>query len=85
MTPNDINAAIRNKGFTQARIARELCVTCNAVSLVVHNRAKSKRIALAICRITGLSKEALWPIAERQPVNLRDLAKVNPQKNLQQR
>lgn len=61
MHPADIQAAIRKTGSNQAEIAARLGLTEAAVSLVIHSRSKSRRIADAIADITGLSLKKLWP------------------------
>ncbi|HSH71563.1 MAG TPA: helix-turn-helix domain-containing protein [Methylophilaceae bacterium] len=61
MHPADINAALQKAKKSQAAIARSLVVSHNAVSLVIHNRTKSTRIAKAISRATGISIHKLWP------------------------
>lgn len=61
MHPADIRAALTKSGKNQTQIAEELGVSHNAVSLVIHGRSKSFRIAKAISKITGLSVHILWP------------------------
>ena len=61
MHPADITAALIKAGTSQASIASELDVSHNAVSLVVHGRTKSSRIASAISKATGISIQTLWP------------------------
>lgn len=69
MHPADINAALIKAGSNQARIAESLGVSNNAVSIVIHGRMKSLRIAMAISKITSLSIHTLWPgryVSQRQ-------------------
>lgn len=69
MHPADINAALIKKGSSQSEIARALSVSPMGVSQVVHGRSKSRRIADAIAKITGISIHTLWPgryVARRQ-------------------
>ena len=61
MHHEDIKAAIRKKGVTPAEIARHLAVTNQMVSSAIRGTAKSRRIADAIAKITGLSVDVLWP------------------------
>ena len=61
MHPVDIRAALIKAGTSQAGIAEQLSVSHNAVSLVVHGRTKSSRIARAIAKATGISIHVLWP------------------------
>lgn len=61
MHPADINAALIKAGSNQARIAEALSVSNNAVSIVIHGRMKSLRIANAIATTTGISINKLWP------------------------
>lgn len=61
MHPADIRAALIKAGSNQAGIARQLGVSHNAVSLVVHGSTKSARIARAIAKATGISIHTLWP------------------------
>lgn len=61
MHPEDIKAAIRKRGSTQAAIARTEEVSQMAVSAVITGRSKSARIARRIALVTGLSVHTLWP------------------------
>ncbi|MEW6314749.1 MAG: helix-turn-helix domain-containing protein [Pseudomonadota bacterium] len=61
MHPADIQAALLKAGTNQSRIAGGLRVSHNAVSLVIHGRGKSFRIAKAISRATGIPVNTLWP------------------------
>jgi len=61
MHPADIRAALNKSGKSQTQLAEELGVSDNAISLVIHGRSKSFRIARAISKITGLSVHILWP------------------------
>lgn len=61
MHPEDIKAAIRKNGSSQAEIARSLRVSATTVSLVIHGRSTSKRVARKIASIAGLPPSQLWP------------------------
>lgn len=61
MHPADINAALRKAGSNQACIARQLKISDNAISNVVHGRMKSRRVAEAIAKATGLTLNVIWP------------------------
>jgi lambda repressor-like predicted transcriptional regulator len=69
--PADIQAAIRKAGQTQAEIARALDVQEAAVSLVVHGRSKSRRVAQEISRVTGIPLTRLWPGAYEDAASTR--------------
>lgn len=61
MHPADINAALHKKKSNQSVIARELKISCNAVSNVIYGRMKSRRIAKAVSSTTDIPVEKLWP------------------------
>ncbi len=61
MHPADIQAALIKSGYSQARIASDLEVSHNAVSLVIHGRTKSARIAKEIAKLTKIPLNVLWP------------------------
>lgn len=63
MHPADINAALKKSGSSQSDIARSLNppVSCNAVSLIIYGRGKSRRIADAISDKTLIPISVLWP------------------------
>lgn len=68
MHPADIKAAIEKAGSSQAAIARSLGVgtggeslSRTAVFMVVRGISKSRRIATAISKVTGLAVGQLWP------------------------
>ena len=61
MHAEDIKAAIRKAGSTQAAVARALSVSRMAVGHVVAANSKSRRIALAIAKATGIPVATLWP------------------------
>jgi lambda repressor-like predicted transcriptional regulator len=60
MHHEDIKAAIRKKGSSQAAIARELDVSPMGVNHVVQG-GTSKRIARHISLVTGIPVASLWP------------------------
>lgn len=61
MAPLDIRIALLRKGYTNAQVARDLGLERKTVSNVVHGYGKSRRVANAVSRITGIPVEALWP------------------------
>lgn len=61
MHPEDIKAALRKRGFTQAAIAHTLGVSKTAINYVIAGKTQSARVAQAIAAAAGLSVEALWP------------------------
>lgn len=61
MHPEDIKAAIRKKGSSQAAIARELGITPTTVNLVIYGRSTSRRVAKKIAAVSGLQTNQLWP------------------------
>lgn len=65
MHPADINAALKKAGTSQAQLARRLGVSHTAVCHVVNGRPnnRSRRIAKAISRASGISMKELWPDA----------------------
>lgn len=63
MHPADITAVLRKAGSSQAKIARELQITPTTVHQVVHDRARSLRVALKISEATKVPLSKLWPRA----------------------
>lgn len=61
MHPADIKAAIQKRGSSQAKIADAANVSRSHVSYVIQGRSKSRRIADAISRATGIPVDRLWP------------------------
>jgi len=61
MHPEDIKAALRKRGSSQAKVARELDVAITSVHNVIHGACKSERIAKAISEIVGVDRADLWP------------------------
>jgi len=61
MHPADIIACLTKVGHRPAKLARDLGVTGNAVSMVIHKRIASQKIANRISQVTGKSLEELWP------------------------
>lgn len=60
MHPEDIKAAIRKHGMTQAKLARQLKLDESTVSQVIHSR-RSRRIEKAVAKILKVKPEVLWP------------------------
>ena len=61
MHPADIIACLTKISYQPSKIARELDVSSNAVSQVIHGKIASRRIATRISEVSGHSLEALWP------------------------
>jgi lambda repressor-like predicted transcriptional regulator len=61
MHPEQIKAAIRMKGTTQAVVAEKLEVSRSTVSHVVNGHGTSARIKAHIAKVTGLPVSTLWP------------------------
>ncbi len=61
MHPADINAALIKCGTNQTQIAERLGVTQSTVSYVIWGRVRSRRVAHAIAKATGLPVDQLWP------------------------
>lgn len=61
MHPEDIKAALRKRGASQAKVARELSVAITSVHNVIHGACKSDRIARKISEIVGVDRADLWP------------------------
>lgn len=61
MHPEDIKAALRKRGASQAKVARELQVAITSVHNVIHGACKSDRIARKISEIVGVDRAVLWP------------------------
>jgi len=60
MHPEDIKAALRKQGVTQAKLAEQLNVDESTVSQIIHSR-RSRRIEKAIARVLKSKPEVLWP------------------------
>ncbi len=61
MHPADIQAALKKRGKTQADIATDLAVSRPHVAYVIQGRSKSRRVAEAISKATGIPVDRLWP------------------------
>lgn len=61
MHHEQIKAALRMQGFTQADLARHLQVTEQAVSNVLRGVAASERIASAVAKLIGKPASEIWP------------------------
>lgn len=60
MHPMDIITALHKSGNPPAKVARDLSISPSAVSQIIHNKKRSRRVAVYISGITGLSLNALW-------------------------
>ncbi len=61
MHPEEIKAAMRMKGFTQAVIADELEVAQSSVAQTIAGRIRSSRIQQRIAQIIGRPVAEIWP------------------------
>lgn len=61
MHPEEIKAALRIKGFTQAILADELAVAPSSVHQAITGQIRSDRIQQRISEIIGKSVKAIWP------------------------
>ncbi len=61
MHPEQIKAALRMKGFTQAMLADELEVARTTIGQTISGRVKSERIQNRICAVLGMSIKEIWP------------------------
>jgi len=61
MHPEEIKAALRIKGFTQAMLADELKVASSSVHQAITGQIRSERIQLRISEIIGKSVKSIWP------------------------
>jgi len=58
---NRIKAAMKVKRLTNSHIAKEVGVTPEWISMVIHGRAKSARIKQAISECLEIPYNELWP------------------------
>jgi lambda repressor-like predicted transcriptional regulator len=61
MHPEDVKAAIRKNGSSQAAIARGLGVTPTTVNLVLYGKSTSQRVAKRIAAVSGYAPADIWP------------------------
>jgi lambda repressor-like predicted transcriptional regulator len=61
MHPEEIKAALRIKGFTQAILADELEVAASSVSQAITGHIRSERIQKRISEIIGKPVKTIWP------------------------
>ncbi len=61
MNPADIQTALKEKGLTQAAIARQMGVSEMTVSRIVRGTESSRRVAQAISEAIGIPMDTLWP------------------------
>ena len=57
----DIMCAIHKAGTTPAQIAKDEDVDRSTVSLVIHGKRTSHKVAYAIAAATGIPTEKMWP------------------------
>ncbi|MDR1424275.1 MAG: helix-turn-helix domain-containing protein [Azoarcus sp.] len=61
MHAEEIKAALRMKGMTQARLADQLGVARATVSMVISGASHSARIQQAVADVLELSQNEIWP------------------------
>jgi lambda repressor-like predicted transcriptional regulator len=61
MHPEEIKAALRMKGCTQARLAESLRIGRSTVSQVIAGYCKSSHVQKAIAKIIGKTIREIWP------------------------
>ncbi|MEN6422075.1 MAG: helix-turn-helix domain-containing protein [Smithella sp.] len=61
MSPNEINAAIIDKGLNQAAIARAINVTPGSVSRAINDLSVQTRVMEAIAEAIGKDVKQVWP------------------------
>lgn len=61
MHPEEIKAALRMRGFTQAVLADELAVAQSSVAQTISGRIRSERIQKRIAQIIKRPISAIWP------------------------
>jgi lambda repressor-like predicted transcriptional regulator len=61
MHPEEIKAALRIKGFTQAVLADELGVASSSIHQAITGYIRSDRIQKRISEIIGKPVKAIWP------------------------
>lgn len=61
MHPADIKAALQKRGTNQSKIAEALNLSRSTITYVIQGRSKSRRVADAISKATGIPVDRLWP------------------------
>ncbi|MDR2259550.1 MAG: helix-turn-helix domain-containing protein [Azoarcus sp.] len=61
MHPEEIKAALRMKGYTQAALAETLKVTPSTISQIIAGYGKSARLQESIAGVIGKSVQEIWP------------------------
>jgi lambda repressor-like predicted transcriptional regulator len=61
MDADDVNYALKKKGWTQAALSRALAVDISTVNNVIHSRTTSSRIAWFIADKLDKTVEQVWP------------------------
>ncbi len=61
MHPEDIKAALRKEGMTQAALADEMEVARSSVAQAISGSIRSARIQGRIAEIIGKPIKAIWP------------------------
>lgn len=62
MTPHDINAALRNKGYNQTQVASSLMIEDRSVvSHVIYGRGRSQRVEKRISKLIKKPLHEIFP------------------------
>lgn len=62
MSPHDINAILKKKGYTQELIASRLKIDDRStISHVIHGRGRSSKVESLISELTNKPLNKLWP------------------------
>jgi lambda repressor-like predicted transcriptional regulator len=61
MSPKEIRRRLREKEYTQARIARELGISRQRVNRVILKKESGFKIKKKIACVLGLRPERIWP------------------------
>lgn len=79
MHPEDIKAALRKAGVTQASLADELEVARSSVAQAIAGGIRSARIQGRISEIIGQPIKAIWPT---QTVLRRSRTQIEPRRRI---
>lgn len=61
MHPEEIKAALRMRGYTQAVLAENLNVTASSVNQTIAGKIRSQHIQQRISEIIGKPVKTIWP------------------------
>lgn len=57
----DIIYQLRRKGFSQAKLARDLGVSSGVINNVIHDRVTAHGVATSIAALMGCAVTEVWP------------------------